>query len=116
MSDETTSAAHGSTIRLTLYSEAGAVATVALDLVRAVALAGPLGVRSGSRWSPAPQRSQLIDSTLATHAVRDFTVAKDGRWGDPWPHNHAESGKCRIKAFLPACVSSGTACREVMRP
>jgi hypothetical protein len=48
MSDETTSAARsvvsddGSTIRLTLYSEASAVASVALDPVRAVALAGRL--------------------------------------------------------------------------
>ena len=63
----------------------------------------------------APRRSQLIGSTsLRTRCA--IYVARDGRRGDPWPHNHAESGKCRIKAFLPACVSSGTACREVMKP
>jgi hypothetical protein len=55
MSDETTSAADlvvsvvGGTIRLTLYSEASVVATVALDLVRAVALAGPLIIEA-SLW------------------------------------------------------------------
>jgi len=102
MSDETTSAAHGSTIRLTLYSEAGAVATVALDLVRAVALARPHGVRSGSRWSPAPQRSQLIDSTLATHAVRDFYRGKRramGRSLAPQPR--------RIRGMSVYCGRSG---------
>jgi hypothetical protein len=59
MSVETTSAAarvvvsdDGSTIRLTLYSEAGAIATVALDPIRARALARRLVDAAVPRLSP----------------------------------------------------------------
>ncbi len=44
----------------------------------------------------APPRSQLIGSTLAAARGARFTIAQDGRRGDPWPHNHAESGECRL--------------------
>jgi hypothetical protein len=58
MLGETTSAGRsvvsddGSTIRLTLYSEAGAVSTVALDPVRAVAPADRLIDAAGLRLRP----------------------------------------------------------------
>jgi hypothetical protein len=44
----------------------------------------------------APRRSQLIGSTLASRGAR-FTVAHDGRRGDPWPHNQAESGNVGLE-------------------
>ena len=43
-----------------------------------------------------PRHSQLIGSTLAAARGARFTIAQDGRRGDPWPHNHAESGECRL--------------------
>ena len=71
-----------------------------------------LDAGKAARFSASAQPVDWFD--LGTRCA--IYVACDGRRGDPWPHNHAESGKCRIKAFLPACVSSGTACREVMKP
>jgi hypothetical protein len=46
----------------------------------------------------APQRSQLIGSTLAAHAERDLPLPRAGRRCDPWPHNHVESGECRFNS------------------
>jgi hypothetical protein len=39
-------------------------------------------------------RSDWFDSCCRTRCA--FTIAQDGRRGDPWPHNHAESGECRL--------------------
>jgi hypothetical protein len=44
----------------------------------------------------APRRSQLIGSTsLRTRCA--IYVARDGRRGDPWPHNHVESGNVGLR-------------------
>jgi hypothetical protein len=72
-----------------------------------------LDAGKAARFSAWAQPVDWFD--LAAHAVRDLRCPRRAK-GRSLAHNHAESGKCRIKAFLPACVSSRTACREVMKP
>jgi hypothetical protein len=48
-----------------------------------------------ARCSASAQSTDWLDFCSACGAR--FTVARDGRSGDPWHHNHAESGECRLK-------------------
>ena len=54
-----------------------------------------LDAGKAARFSASGQSTDWFDSCCACGAR--FTVAHDGRRGDPWPHNHAESGECRLK-------------------
>jgi hypothetical protein len=47
-----------------------------------------------ARFSASAQSIDWFDPCCARGAR--FTVAHNGRRGEPWPHNHAESGECRI--------------------
>jgi len=47
-----------------------------------------------ARFSALAQSTDWFDPCCARGAR--FTVAHDGRRGDPWPHNHAGSGECRV--------------------
>jgi hypothetical protein len=55
-----------------------------------------LDAGKAARFSASAQSTDWFDSCCARGAR--FTVAQDGRWGDPWPPNHAESGECRFIA------------------
>jgi len=48
--------------------------------------------------SASAQSPGCFDRLLQTR--RAFTVAQDARTGDPAPHNHRESGECRLKGLI----------------
>jgi len=53
-------------------------------------------------FSASAQSTDWFDSCGARGAR--FTVAHDGPRRDPWPHNRAESGECRVHTFEPALL------------
>ena len=50
--------------------------------------------RSAQTSSASAQSPGCLDSHLRTR--RAFTFAQDARTGHPTPHNHRESGECRL--------------------
>jgi hypothetical protein len=66
-----------------------------------------LDAGKAARFSASAQSTDWFDSCCARGAR--FTVAHDGRRGDPWPHNHADPANVGLKAFAPSSApTSGT--------
>ena len=61
-----------------------------------------LDAGKAARFSASAQSTDWFDSCGARGAR--FTVAHDGPRRDPWPHNRAESGECRVHTFEPALL------------
>jgi hypothetical protein len=63
------------------------IEVIAADTPASLSLAG-----EAARFNASARSTDWFD-TCCARAAR-FTVAHDGRRGDPWPHNHTESGEC----------------------